>query len=199
VGAGQGGRREAVPKFLAVTRNRLEPFPGLRRLIVNPADMARIYSPDRRSRPPDPLRRSTRPARISPSGRVSFWATPIAAPAKLSPRRSASRPAFPLASARNGLSFSRDSGVPFGHNPLSARRCFRVPSTTRPTRSRRATVYGFPCRHGCLPIHSTRSRRSGALLPSAGARISSSCVAAGAGGTITVKRNSSTVCARPSA
>src|SRR5262245_2613397 len=87
--AGPGGRREAVPKFLDVTRNRLEPFPGLRRLIVNPADMARIYSPDRRSRPPDPLRRSTRPARISPSGRVSFWATPIAA-----------RPSFPHAEAR---------------------------------------------------------------------------------------------------
>src|SRR5262245_39977245 len=76
VRAGWSGRREAVPKFLAVTRNRLEPFPGLRRLIVNPADMARIYSPDRRSRPPDPLRRSTRPARISPSGRVSFWGHP---------------------------------------------------------------------------------------------------------------------------
>jgi hypothetical protein len=30
-------------------------------------------SPDRRTRPPEPLRRSTRPARISPSGRVSFF------------------------------------------------------------------------------------------------------------------------------
>src|SRR5262245_59224797 len=165
VRAGWSGRREAVPKFLAVTRNRLEPFPGLRRLIVNPADMARIYSPDRRSRPPDPLRRSTRPARISPSGRVSFWATPIAAPAEIPmPKRIA--PAFPLALARNELSFSRDSGVqswPTHCLPVVASACHRrrdhpVASSERPRIPHVGTA-ACPCTRGGR-AEVARSRRA---------------------------------------
>src|ERR1700736_6207295 len=67
---------------MAVTPIRLEPFGRYGRLIANQANKARSYSPDRRSRPPDPLRRSKRPARISPSGRVSFFTEPP----KLRPR-----------------------------------------------------------------------------------------------------------------
>src|SRR5437660_12016741 len=53
---------------------RIEPFGRYGRLTLKQAIKARSYSPDRRSRPPDPLRRSKRPARISPSGRVIFLA-----------------------------------------------------------------------------------------------------------------------------
>src|SRR5215475_9789269 len=141
--AGPGGRREAVPKFLDVTRNRLEPFPGLRRLIVNPADMARIYSPDRRSRPPDPLRRSTRPARISPSGRVSFWGTPS--------RRQASFPHAEAVHARLSLSPRPETNYDSlvirvcrpGTTHCLPRCCFCVPSNDATIRSRRATAQGF--------------------------------------------------------
>jgi hypothetical protein len=62
---------------MAVTPIRLEPFGRYGRLIANQANKARSYSPDRRSRPPDPLRRSKRPARISPSGRVIFLHSPF--------------------------------------------------------------------------------------------------------------------------
>jgi hypothetical protein len=69
--------------------NRLEPFHDLRRPIREQAQLD--YSPDRRSSP-DPLRRSTRPAWISPSGRVSFGLTASTIGAGVALRSAVARP-----------------------------------------------------------------------------------------------------------
>ena len=96
--------------------------------------MARIYSPDRRSRPPDPLRRSTRPARISPSGRVSFWAQ--RGPSRFRRRDGNYAQIVPGAgsrSARKRIMMPCDSGVSCGYwaCPCAMFRCLRVLLTRR--------------------------------------------------------------------
>ena len=65
----------------------------------------------------------------------------------------------------------------------------RAPDTITRRDQRLATA--SPCRHGRRRMHSTRSRRNGAPWPSADARIFSSSITAGAGGTITARSNSS--------
>ena len=66
-------RADRLENFSPMPQNRLEPFwAGMRRLIVNRADMADDLQPRSALTPPRSPAPITRPARISPSGRVSF-------------------------------------------------------------------------------------------------------------------------------
>ena len=166
--------------------------------------MARIYSPDRRSRPPDPLRRSTRPARISPSGRVSFLGVHIPrhglALRGRPPLRGSSSPirnSRSLCSAEADYDVDGDSARnPTQRIAVSSQSLLaRAPDTITHREQRSDTA--SPCRNGHRRMHLRRSRRNGAPWPSADARIFSSSIAAAGGGTTTAKSNSSCACARP--
>jgi hypothetical protein len=138
------GIRNTGLKFLPATLNRLEPFRTLGTLMIKQADKARSYSPDRRSRPPDPLRRSTRPARISPSGRVSFWAIPRRGAGQGSPRRSELRRLFlsPRLETNYHSLVIRVCRLGTTHClPVVASACHRRRATIR---SPQATPHGFP-------------------------------------------------------
>jgi hypothetical protein len=165
-----------------------------------PADMARIYSPDRRSRPPDPLRRSTRPARISPSGRVSFWGHPIREARCWPPfqRSNESGRGYNSCSILKRSMMCSDSGVSPEHNSRLCKRLSLRTVREGDHTSRRATATAFSCRQRYPSMHSRRSLTGGAFLPSAVARTSSSCTTADGGGTITASSNSSTEWTKPS-
>lgn len=161
--------------------------------------MARNYSPDRRSRPPDPLRRSTRPARISPSGRVSFWGVLHGARSSPTSNRNPSPTrAAPALGLRRRIMMSSDSLMCLGRSdPVSGLSLLvRVPDQTIPRRHEGCDP-APPCRHECLRMHSTRSPRNGAPSPSGAARIFLSSMPAAAGSTTTTKSNSSIACVRP--
>jgi hypothetical protein len=95
----------------------------------------------------------------------------------------------------------RDSGVRFRSQPATvcSPSLLARPTDNPTTRRHERPATAFSCRHGYPSIHSMKSRRNGALWPSADARISSSSITAAAGGITTAKSAfSSIVCAKPS-
>jgi hypothetical protein len=143
--------------------------------------------------PPDPLRRSTRPARISPSGRVSFLSLALCRWHRQA--NSLARPRFRVWPLQKGYDVERFGCVPrtYGSRKRSvvAYACFRrldVSTSCDPT---------LPCRRGYLHMHSRRSPRNGAHWPSVAVRIFSNSMIPGAGDITTARHSSSIDCARP--
>src|SRR5262245_7513009 len=180
-------------KSLRILKNRLEPFGQLRRLIGEQAEKAWITAPIGAHAPPIPCADQRDPPGFPrPGGSVfSLGSCPWRRQAK-SPAQS--RPAvWPLQKRYDVERF----GLCAPQTWQCRKRLSLLMRASDGSMSARGCNPALLCRRGYPHMHSRRSPRNGARLPSVAARIFSSFMTAGAGSITTARQSSSTGYARP--